>query len=228
MPNALTARGTRLADIEQDLEKLEAVAASTIVHAGRRLLEVRRDELWHEDGSRSFTDWLQKKTRFSRASAYKAMDVAEHFTPEMAERFGPEKLWAGLRYVDATGAEEQPGDLVALRVRIRGRDGTWKSIPFTEASTREIHDAVSILKATTSGRENDLPDDLENRIAQLAERLPAAPKGTSRGQRAKIRRGRDGRLALDLKGIPLDEIETVLEVVRAELAGVVEVVDPAE
>jgi hypothetical protein len=47
--------------------------------------------------------------------------------------------------------------------------------------------------------------------------LPAAPRGLASRNRARITRGKDGRLALSISAVPLDEIDALIDALRATL-----------
>ena len=213
MPNIQ--RKDRLRALETQVRQLYAEAARTLWQLGQCLTEVQRDALWLESGHSSFEAWLQDFGLVSRNTAYKAMRIAEHFSGEMAERFGPEKLDAGLRYLAATKQEEKAGDLVAVDIRVRADGGKWTSVAFADATARQINEAAVHLGQSRHARR--IPADMRKRVEKLSGALPAAPKGTRQGDRVRLVRGTDGRLAVTFRSVPVDEIDAFLEAVRAAL-----------
>ena len=208
-------RRDRLRTLETQLRQLYADAARTLWELGRVLTEVQREALWRESGHASFEQWLQDFGLVGRSTAYKAMRISEHFSGEMAARFGPEKLDAGLRYLSATRQEEQAGDLLAVDIRVRGDRGKWTSVPFADATVAQIHEAARNVDQTRSQR--NIPTDIRKRVEQLADALPAAPRGTRQGERVKLLRAADGRLAVTFRSVPIDEIDAFLSAVREAL-----------
>jgi hypothetical protein len=183
---------------------------------GVRLREVRDAELWRAGGFESFQDYAERGVDVSRATAYKLMRVAREFNAPIAERYGVEKLDLGLRYLDVTPADERPGDLLATEIKLRGERGRWTTIPFHDAKTREIREAIALLEDGRQARRR-VSVDLGKRARRLAEALPAPPAGVSAGQRVRLRKARDGRVAVTFTAIPLDELEAFLRAVREHL-----------
>jgi hypothetical protein len=213
-------RRDRLQSIKKSLGSLDQSVARATWEWGHLLAEVDRDELWREDGATSFTEWLETEIDVSRASALRAIAVARHFSVDMAERFGPRKLAATVTYLELTAKDEQPGDVLALDFRVRGPSGAFVSVPFAEASVRQIEEACAEVRAAVRGkaekaRLRDLDADVRERARKLAEVLPAAPKGTVRGDRVAVKKGKDGRMAVSIQGIPVDELDAAIEALRS-------------
>ena len=91
----------------------------------------------------------------SRRTAFKAMEIAAHFGPEIARRFGSEKVLAMHRYMKATTTVESPGDLIAADIRVRGPGGRYRSVPMNQASVRQIVEAARDLEAKRAARTGD-------------------------------------------------------------------------
>ena len=104
-----------LSDIAAQVRNLKGTIAVSLYELGQLLLEVRERELWRLAGCASFLACLEDELEVSRSTAYRAMDVAQHFGPEIARRYGSEKLLAMHRYMKATGRVEQAGDLLDSR-----------------------------------------------------------------------------------------------------------------
>ena len=99
-----------------------------------RLARIRREELWAAGRYRDFEDYLARAVDISRRNAYRFMRVADHFSAEIASRYGVSKLDAALRYMGATVADEQPGDILAADIRVLDADGRWVTVALHEAS----------------------------------------------------------------------------------------------
>jgi len=172
---------------------------------GVRLGRIRDGELWRaRAGCQHFDDLSRQELGLSRSAAYRFMRVAEHFNREIANRYGVEKLDALIAYMRATAIDEQPGDLFAARVEVRQPDGTFRSLTLHQANASQIRDATRWLVASRRGR--SAPKKVQRRLAELERRLPKAPTGTKRGRRVRVRKGRDGRLAVSFSAVPLDEL----------------------
>jgi hypothetical protein len=198
------ARRERLNSIKKSLGSLDQRVARATWEWGNLLAEVERDELWREDGAATFSAWLEDEVGVSRTSAARAITVARNFNVEMAERFGTRKLAAAVAYLELTAREERPGDILALDLRIRGESGQFVTVPFVKASARQVEAACAEIRAAERGREEkarlrDLDADVRARATRLAEALPAAPKGTVRGDRVAVKKGADGRMAVSIQ-----------------------------
>ncbi len=80
------------------------------------------------------------------------MRIAKHFSAEIAGRYGVTKLDAAMRYLRATRADEQPGDLLAVDVLVRMPNGRYKSLSLHRASAAQIEQAARTLEHNKSAR----------------------------------------------------------------------------
>ena len=135
-----------LSEVAAQVRVLKATIAVSLYELGQLLLDVRERELWRLAGRASFLACLEEDLEISRATAYRAMDIAQHFGPEIARRYGSEKLIAMHRYLKATGKAEQPGDLLAADLQLRGASGRFESVPLHQATLTQIEDATHLLK----------------------------------------------------------------------------------
>jgi hypothetical protein len=80
----------------------------------------------------------------------------------------------------------------------------------------QIREATALLfDAKRAGMR--IPSGLRKQMGRLADALPPAPKGTTRGERVRLSRGKDGQLAVSFQAIPLDELGTFLALLKAHL-----------
>ena len=212
-------RKSRLASVKKRLGALNGTAAKALWEYGSLFREVRDHELWKDDGSESFADWLEVEMGYSRETARRAMIVSEHFTAEMAERFGIDKLAAAVRYMAATGRDEKPGDVLALRIRVRGERGSFTTVPFPDATYRQIAEAIKLVKGAAAGDDFEVDEETAAKVERLVDALPAAPEGVKAGERVRFEKGTDGRVAVSFIGIPVDELESALKAIRKHLVG---------
>ncbi len=195
-------RKTRLHEIHARLTTLGGEAARALWELGMLLAEVREGELWREDGQPSFGAWL-RALGFEREKARKAMLVAANFSADAAERYGQEKLVAGVGLLAATAREELPGDLAAMQIRVRGDGGRFETVPFPEATVAQVKEATRLL---------DPPRGKAKAYAGWASRLEARlpPAAGRAGQRVKVTVGPDGEPTVSVSRIPLAQWEAFL------------------
>ncbi len=174
--------------------------------------------LYREGGYQSLTEWAEGEHRLSRFTLTKAMAIAQHFSADMAERFGTEKLVSTYRYLQATRREEEAGDALALTFPVQ-RNGRFASVPFAEATYREIDSSRRRLVASQRSGGEPVPRTLTERVKDLTAALPPAPKGSRRGERVRVERARDGRSMFSFSAIPEEDLPAFIEALRAHLLG---------
>jgi hypothetical protein len=110
----------------------------------------------------------------------------------------------------------EKGGLITAEIRLRDDAGRFTTVPLHEATAAQIREATALMvEAKHAGLR--VPKSLRKRMAQLADALPPAPRGTARGSRIRLTRGKDGRLAASFHAIPLDDLATFVELLRAQL-----------
>lgn len=197
-----------------EIVALKGRVGQGLYEIGVRLARVHDEELWIA-GHDSFEGYLGDAVGLSRSTAYRLMRIARHFNAAIAQRYGVEKLEAALRYLQATPEAERPGDLLAAEIRIRDDQGRFESISLHDATARQINEAAALLRNLE--RRTRVPKRIDTRVRRLTRALPASPTGTSRGERVRITRGTDGRLALSFQGIPVDDIDAFIVALREHL-----------
>lgn len=197
----------RLREITRRVADLKGRAALVLYELGVLLTEVADHHLYRAGDYATFEDYLDAEVQLSRATSYKAMRVARHFNAGMVERYGIEKLDAGVRYLELSKQEERPGDLVAAHLRLRGEDGRFVSVPFHEASYRQVREAARLLQE----RRNAPAHSTRERTARVA----LAVRDAIPGAQVSVRRSAHGMSTLGFRGIPMDAL---LPFARALLA----------
>lgn len=217
--SALATQQNRLAEVTRLIAEYRRQGAALVYRIGLALREVQDEELWRAGGFASFSAWVESEAAVSRSTAARAIEVTRHFSEDMASRYGLEKLYWGLRYVALTGVVEQPGDLVAAELRIRGSNGRFQSVGFHEATTQQVQDAVQLaLKGQRRALSAGTDADLGARLDRLRDALPATPRGLSPARdRVELARTRGGEVALTFRQIPLSELRAFLEAVEREM-----------
>ncbi len=218
------ARRDRLRLIKGELDRVDRDAARALWEWGMLFGEVDKAELWREDGATSFTAWVEEETPYSQQTARRAIDVARHFTAEMCERWGSTKLAAALRLMSITGRDEQPGDVTALQIRIRDDEGRYTSVKFADASAKDIQVACQqLIEGETAKKKREEAKGIDQSVRAQAVRLqkvlPEAPKGTSKGDRVIVQKGRDGQVAVTFKAIPIAELRAFVDALEEHMLG---------
>lgn len=217
MSDAHALARARLRAIHEEIDSLRGEGARVLYRLGVLLREVEEGELWRESGQAGFGAWLENEADIGRSTAYRAIAVATHFNEEIAARYGVDKLYQGLRYLELTRRAEQPGDLIALDLRLRDARGRFITVPFHTASVRQIQDAIQLLGARGSGAAK-LEDGLDARLSRLESSLPAPAAGLRQAKRrVEAVRTRDGKVSLSFRQIPLDDLEAFVAALRREL-----------
>jgi hypothetical protein len=209
-------RVTRLGRLNREIRELEAGVGRDIYEIGRRLATIRDDHLYREAGYTTFTSWVHAEVRLSYATAWRFMHIAEQFNASIARRYGIGKLMAAMRYLEATGAQEQPGDLMAAEIRLRDERGRFFNLSLHDATTQQISQAIALLADVKRGARR-IPRSVKQSVARLNDVLPTAPPGTRSGPRIRMLRGDDGRLAYSFQAIPHDGLEAFVTALRVHL-----------
>lgn len=204
-------RKHRLADALDGLKEADATIGRAAWRWGMLLKDIADNELWRESEATSFSGFCDSALTISRRAAGRAMALFVHFSEEMAGTFGAARLNYALDYMELTDKLEKPGDILALEVRFRGPDGKFTSVKFPKAKLAQLRDACRVLRESAAAKlekeERAAFDaDVRAQITSIEADLPAAPPGTVRGRRVVLRKGRDGSVAVDVKGIPLAEL----------------------
>jgi hypothetical protein len=203
-----------LREVVTAIRGLQMEIGGHLYELGRLLSLVHDHARWREAGSASFVDWVEEELDMSRSTAYRAIDVFEHFSPKIAARYGPSKLEALVAYIRATPAGERPGDILAHRLRLRAGDGKFVHKSVHDAQAAEVWDAVGLLQEAKIGRDR-IPRALRDGVTRLAERLPAAPRAIAGRARIRLRRDRkSGALYATFAAIPLDALDDFVALVR--------------
>lgn len=215
------ARGTatpraQLASITREILAHKQGAGRALYEAGVRLRRVHQDELWRAGSFAHFEDYLERAVDLSRTTAYRYIRLAEHFNADIAQRYGIEKLLLGLRLMDATPEHERAGDLLASTITYRNEHGRYQSVPFHEASTRQIRDAIDVLETRRSAKRR-VSKAWRVKAAQCNLALGDPPAGIPK-QRVTLRRTARGRIVANFRGIPVDELDAFVRALKKHLA----------
>jgi len=216
--------------VKQDLAELKALKEKIIEarsHAARdawsigvHLARIRSEELWRAGGYENFTDFLTRGIDCSRASAYRYLRIAEHFNAEIAGRYGIDKLRLVLRFMAITPAEERPGDIFTVQLRVRGKDGRFHSVSVHEATATQLEEGIQLRQARREQRRR-APRALRARAERVSKALPPPPKGIA-ARRVRLRKHPEGQVLASFFSIPLEHVGVLFQAVKSELLSVAE------
>lgn len=166
----------------------------------------------------SFSDYLKRGADVSPTSARKAVEVARHFGPDIAAAYVLEKLSRSLRYLELTGQDEKPGDLIAAELRNRGEDGRFVAVPFHRASVSQIDEAIQIELRRQRAGPSRPPEGLGDLVERIGAVLPAVPRGMRAAKtQVETSKSKRGEVVFTFKQIPLSELRAFLAAVEKEL-----------
>jgi hypothetical protein len=148
-----------------------------------------------------------------RTTAYELIRISRSSAEPVAARHGYDKLRAAMTWMSTAPKEEQTGDVFSSPINLRDDSGRFETKPMHEASATEIREATEILRDARSGSAR-ITKDVKERLRQLETQLPDAPRGTQSGQRIRLRRGRDGKIAVTFQAIPLDELREFISALQ--------------
>ncbi|RLB48451.1 MAG: hypothetical protein DRI90_25390 [Deltaproteobacteria bacterium] len=211
-------RKDQLARATAEITRLKGLVGKGLYEIGRLLDRVQREDLWREGKFANFDEYVVEAVDMSRTNAYQFMRIARHFNAEIAKRYGASKLEAAIRYLEVTPADERPGDLMAAQIQVRGVRGRYRLVSLHEATAQQIYEAVRLMKGSKRGAKR-VPKAFRGRMERLAEKLPQAPTGTRSGERVRVLRGDDGRLALTFQAIPYDELGAFVKALQEHAGG---------
>jgi hypothetical protein len=212
---AIAARET-LRLLTREILERKAEVAKTLYEIGARLNRINDEEIYEAGGFEHFGDYLDAEVGIAARTARRFMRIALHFNARIAARYGSGKLDAAVRYMEITPQDERPGDLLSGQIRLRDEDGQFETVSLHEATESEIRAATALMLLARDGGKR-IPKTLRRKTDALAKALPSAPKGMGRGDRVRLSRGKDGRLAATFSAIPLDELDGFIKALRTHL-----------
>jgi hypothetical protein len=201
----VVSRHARLAQIKEEACYLRGTAARTVLQYGILMREVERDELWREDGKKSFTAWLAAFQPGKVSTIRAGMRVAEHYSLDQAGEHGIEKLDEALRLRAASPKMESAADILTSSIRIRGPKGTFVLVPFALATIPQVRGARLL-------------------VVESAKPKPKADDGLAALQRdvgtlAKVSRDEHGGfLVLPKRALSLTQLQALAAVVQRHAA----------
>lgn len=200
-----------LSRVEVRLGELRETAARGLWEVGQLLAEVERSGWFLAAGFPSFTAWLDSApVGISRRQARRAIAIASALSQDVAGRFGPAKLDALVRWIEATPTDERPEDVLAARIAVHGPDGRFTAVSLADATARQLDAAARRLTAAHATR--DAARDAD--VGAWRQRIDAA---LGVGHRVRVTRSTDGQVKLKLPSARLEDLEAWIAAARAAL-----------
>jgi hypothetical protein len=183
-------------------------------HMGQLYNHVVKKKLPEAAGYKTAQEWFSKHlVDLSQASLTVYGAVAEAFSEDVSRRFGITCLSLLLRYEKAADMEadrEEPGNTV---IEVPGANGQVQAKPFSQCSVEEMRQALQLKRKPGSSK--PLPPGAVERGEQYDAAVKALfPKVTS--VEVQVRNIK-GKAVVDFKGIPLEQVNRLIEVLTGEL-----------
>jgi len=214
MSHELVVDGEELSRLTEVIHHARSEAGRNLWLIGESLRRVREEELWRAGDYENFTDYLANGALVGRSFAYKLIKIAGQFNQPVAERYGIAKLDAVARYIDVSPEDELPGDVLAADIKIRDASGRFTSLPLHQASTQQIEEATSLIRAEKASKRRPAKRYLQA-AERIAEQLPPV-KGSRKAGRVRVNKTQDGQLVVSFRDIPIGDIGAFLEAVSKE------------
>jgi hypothetical protein len=150
--------------------------------------------------------------------------VAADFSEPVARRFGVSCLYLLLTYKEAADIEVNHEDPHGTLIEVPDDKGQVTSKPFGECSAEQMRRALQRLRKPASSK--PLPPEAEALAEQYSE---AVTSRFAKGTRVKVLvRNQKGKAVLDFKGIPLEQVNQLVEALSEQLPPVraVQLVEP--
>jgi hypothetical protein len=195
--------------LTHELVNLKRDVAKNLHAMGVRLTRIKEESLWEQGDYSGFDDFLERGVALGRTTAYELIRISRSFAEPVAEQHGYDKLRAAMSWMATAPKEEQTGDVFSSPIKLRDDTGRFETKPMHDATATEIREATEILRETRAGSAR-ITRDVKDRIRRLETQLPEAPRGTQSGQRIRLRRGRDGKIAVTFQAIPLDDLRAFI------------------
>jgi hypothetical protein len=139
--------------------------------------------------------------------------VANDFSEPVARRFGVTCLYLLLTYKEAADIEVNHEDPDGTLIEVPDDKGHVTSMPFGDCSVEQMRRALQRLRKPASSK------PLTPEAEALAEQYSEAVTGRfPKGARVKVLvRNQKGKAVLDFKGIPLEQVNQLVEALSGQL-----------
>jgi hypothetical protein len=183
-------------------------------HMGQLYNHVVKNKLAEAAGYKDARAWFsQHLVDLSQSALTNYGAVAEAFSEDVGRRFGMSCLLLLLRYEKSTELEvdrEEPGNTV---IEVPGNNGQVQAKPFSQCSVEEMRRALQGKR--NPGSSKPMPPGSVERGEQYHLAVKALfPKVTT--VEVQVRNIK-GRAVVDFKGIPLEQVNRLTEVLTGEL-----------
>lgn len=184
---------------------------------GTRLNAIDQLELYRAGRHASIVEYADAALKLGRTRAYVLMRVAGFFDADTVSTLGAERLDRGLAYIARTPEDEEPSDVPTMRVAVPSDDGsTVVRKAFAECTVTDLKRAIARL-AGAPGDDMHIAGDVVRAIG-AAHRALDASVGKEDASRAVVTIRRvDGRVLVDVRGVPFERLEVALRAVVASV-----------
>jgi hypothetical protein len=139
--------------------------------------------------------------------------VAASFSASVARRFGVSCLHLLLAYQEATDVQVNPEEPGPTLIEVPDDKGQVHPMPFSKCSVDQMRRALQRKRRPASSK--PVPAEAE----ALADQYREAVAGRFPGVRVKVQvRNQKGKAVLDFKGIPVEQVSTLIAALTGELA----------
>ncbi|HLL06682.1 MAG TPA: hypothetical protein VK539_39280 [Myxococcaceae bacterium] len=206
--------GMTLDQVREAMLGLMAQESINQHHMGQLYNHVVKNKLAEAAGYKNAQEWFSKHlVDLSQASLTMYGAVAEAFSEDVGRRFGMSCLSLLLTYEKATDMDadrEEPGPTL---IEVPGDKGQVLSKPFSQCSVEEMRKALQLKRKPGSSK--PMPPGAIERGEQYHLAVKAVfPKVTT--VEVQVRNIK-GKAVVDFKGIPLEQVNRLTEVLTGEL-----------
>jgi hypothetical protein len=206
--------GLSLEQVRTEMLQLMAAESTNHYRMGQLYNYVVDKELAQKAGYKDAQDYFSQKVADLSYSALRMYGaVAGGFSEQISVRFGVTCLHLLLTYKEAADLEvnhEEPGGTV---IEVPGENGALTSKPFSACSVEEMRRAIQRKRKPASSKPLP-PEDLA-----LADQFKEGVTGRfPKGVLVKVQvRNQKGKAVLDFKGIPVNDVATLVAALKALL-----------
>jgi hypothetical protein len=216
---SLVHEGMTLEQVRQAMLGLMAQESINHHQMGQLYNHVVKKELAEKAGYKDAKAWFsQHLVDLAEPTLRRYGAVAAAFSEEVARRFGVTCLSLLLTYEEAADMEanhEEPGPTL---IEVPGPNGQVEAKPFSQCSVEELRKAIQRKRKPASSK--PLPPGSVERGEQYEAALKARfPVGTP--VQVQVRNLK-GKAVVDFKGIPLEQMNKLIEALTGELPPVPE------
>lgn len=212
-PHATSIEGMTLDQVRVELLSLMADESGNHHRMGLLYNYTVRQRLAEKAGFKDAREFLSKHlAELSQASLSMYGAVAEGFSEAVTRRFGVTSLYLLLIYKEAANVEVNHEDPSGTLIQVPQADGQVSAQPFSECSVDQMRKALQLKRKP--GSSQPVPPEATARAEQLQAAVTAR---FAKGVPVKVTaRNYKGKALLDIKGIPWEQVEQLIQALKGE------------